>query len=109
MQYWFYLAGAIVLEAAGTTSMKLSDGFTRLVPSILIFLFYAASFIALTFALKGIDVSLAYAIWSGIGTVIIATIGILQFREPATALKLASICLIVIGVAGLNLSGVKHS
>ena len=108
MQYWFYLAGAIALEAAGTTSMKLSDGFTKLVPSILIFLFYAASFVALTFALKGIDVSLAYAIWSGIGTVIIATIGILYFQEPATALKFVSIGLIVVGVAGLKLSGVNH-
>jgi small multidrug resistance pump len=84
MQYWFYLAGAIALEAAGTTSMKLSGGFTNLVPSILIFLFYAASFVALTFALKGIDVSLVYAIWSGIGNVIIATIGFLYFQEPAT-------------------------
>lgn len=108
MQYWFYLAGAIALEAAGTTSMKLSYGFTKLAPSILIFLFYAASFVALTFALKGIDVSLAYAIWSGIGTVIIATIGILYFQEPATALKIVSIGLIVAGVAGLKLSGVNH-
>ena len=108
MQYWFYLAGAIVLEAAGTTSMKLSAGFTKLVPSILIFLFYAASFVALTFALKGIDVSLAYAIWSGIGTVIIVTFGIVYFKEPATALKIVSIGLIVIGVAGLKLSGVNH-
>ena len=108
MQHWFYLAGAIVLEAAGTTSMKLSAGFTKLVPSILIFLFYAASFVALTFALKGIDVSLAYAIWSGIGTVIIATIGILYFQELATALKIVSIGLIVIGVVGLKLSGVNH-
>ena len=108
MQYWFYLAGAIALEAAGTTSMKLSGGFTNLVPSILIFLFYAASFVALTFALKGIDVSLAYAIWSGIGTVIIATIGFLYFKEPGTALKIVSIGLIVVGVAGLKLSGVNH-
>ncbi len=108
MQYWFYLAGAIALEAAGTTSMKLSGGFTNLVPSILLFLFYAASFVALTFALKGIDVSLAYAIWSGIGTVIIATIGFLYFKEQATALKIVSIGLIVVGVAGLKLSGVNH-
>ncbi len=108
MQYWFYLAGAIALEAAGTTSMKLSGGFTNLVPSILLFLFYTASFVALTFALKGIDVSLAYAIWSGIGTVIIVTIGIVYFQEPATALKLVSIGLIVVGVAGLKLSGVNH-
>jgi small multidrug resistance pump len=108
MQYWFYLAGAIALEAAGTTSMKLSDGFTKLAPSILIFLFYAASFVALTFSLKGIDLGLAYAIWSGIGTVIIATIGILYFQEPVTALKIVSIGLIVVGVAGLKLSGVNH-
>ena len=108
MQYWLYLAGAIVLETAGTTSMKLSHGFTKLVPSILIFLFYSASFASLTFALKGIDVSLAYAIWSGIGTVIIATIGILYFHEPATVLKIVSIGLIVIGVVGLKISGVTH-
>jgi small multidrug resistance pump len=58
--------------------------------------------------LKGIDVSLAYAVWSGIGTVIIATIGILCFEEPATVSKVVSIGLIVIGVAGLKLSGVNH-
>lgn len=88
--------------------MKLSSGFSNLIPSILLFLFYAASFVALTFALKGIDVSLAYAIWSGIGTVIIATIGILYFQEPATALKIVSISLIVVGITGLKLSGVNH-
>lgn len=108
MQYWFYLAGSIALEAAGTTSMKLSYGFTKLAPSILIFLFYAASFVALTFALKGIDVSLAYAIWSGIGTVIIATIGFLYFQEQLASLKIISTALIVAGVAGLKLSGVNH-
>ncbi len=58
--------------------------------------------------MKGIDVSLAYAIWSGIGTVIIATIGFLYFQEPATALKIVSIGLIVFGVAGLKISGVNH-
>ncbi len=108
MKYWAYLAGAILLEAAGTTSMKLSEGFTRIVPSILLFLFYAASFAALTFALKGIDVSLAYAIWSGIGTVLIATIGILYFSEPLPALKIVSIAFIVAGVVGLHLSGVGN-
>jgi small multidrug resistance pump len=108
MQYWSYLAVAIALEAAGTTSMKLSDGFTKLVPSLLICLFYVSSFVALTFALKGIDVCLAYAIWSGIGTVIIAIIGILCFEETATALKIISIGLIVVGVVGLKLSGVNN-
>jgi len=108
MQYWFYLAWAILLEVAGTTSMKLSKGFTKLVPSILLFVFYTAAFVALTFALRRIDVSVAYAIWSGVGTALITTIGILYFREPATALKLISVGLIILGVVGLNVSGVKQ-
>jgi small multidrug resistance pump len=97
-----------VLEVTGTTAMKLSHGFTRLMPSVLIFVFYGASFVALTFALKRIDVSIAYAIWSGIGTAAIAIIGITYFREPATVVKLVSIVLIIIGVVGLNLGGMKH-
>jgi small multidrug resistance pump len=108
MQFWLFLAGAIAFETAGTTSMKLSAGFSRLVPSLLIFVFYTISFAALTFALKGIDVSLAYAIWSGIGTVLITITGILYFQEPLTSIKIISIGLIVAGVVGLNLSGVKN-
>jgi len=108
MQSWFLLVGAIALEVAGTTSMKLSEGFTRLVPSVLLFLFYAASFLALTFALKKIDVSVAYAVWSGVGTALVAAIGILYFREAATAFKFVSLLLIIAGVVGLSLSGAKH-
>ena len=108
MQYWLYLSGAIVLEVAGTTSMKLSAGFTKILPSVLIFVFYSASFVALTFALKKIDVSVAYAVWSGVGTALIAVIGMAYFRESATIIKLASIGLIIVGVVGLNLSGAKH-
>lgn len=108
MQHWFFLAGAIALEVAGTTAMKLSASFTKLVPSVLLFVFYAASFVALTFALKKIDVSVAYAVWSGVGTALIAAIGILYFREPATALKFISLLLIIVGVVGLLLGGEKH-
>jgi len=108
MQHWFFLAGAIALEVAGTTSMKLSGGFSRLVPSVLMFVFYVGSFVALSFALKKIEVSIAYAIWAGVGTAVIAAIGILFFRETVTALKLFSILLIIAGVAGLNLSGARH-
>ena len=108
MESWLYLVGAIALEVAGTTCMKLSEGFAKLVPSILIFVFYALSFTALTIALKTIDVSVVYAIWSGIGTALIATIGILYFKESVTILKFASIGLIIIGVVGLNLSSMKH-
>lgn len=105
---WLYLVLAILLEVSGTTCMKLSEGFTRIVPSILLFVFYILSFGMLTLALKKIDVSLAYAVWSGVGTALIATIGVLWFKEPATAMKLVSLGLIIIGVVGLNLSGGAH-
>ena len=105
---WLYLVLAILLEVSGTTCMKLSQGFTKLVPSILLFVFYTLSMGMLTLALKKIDVSVAYAVWSGMGTALIATIGVLWFKEPVTALKLISLGLIIIGVVGLNLSGGAH-
>ena len=105
---WLYLGFAILLEVAGTTCMKLSEGFTKLMPSILLFVFYTLSFGMLTLALKRIDVSVAYAVWSGVGTALIATIGVLWFKEPMTALKLISLALIIVGVVGLNLGGGAH-
>ncbi len=99
---------AIVLEVCGTTSMKLSQGFTRLWPSVMIFVFYGLSFTLLTFVLKRLEMSIVYAIWSGVGTAIIATVGILYFKESLTLLKLASLALVIIGVIGLNLSGGVH-
>jgi small multidrug resistance pump len=108
MKTWLLLTAAILLEVAGTTSMKISAGFTRLVPSVLIFVFYAASFTVLTLALRKLDISIAYAIWSGLGTVLITMIGIFWFKEPATALKLTCILLIILGVVGLNLGGAKN-
>jgi len=102
MQSWTCLAGAILLEVAGTISMKLSDGFSKAIPSVLIFIFYGLSFIGLTFALEGIEVSVAYAIWAGTGTALITAIGFVYFKEPVTLIKLVSIALIVMGVVGLN-------
>ncbi|MBL8522044.1 MAG: multidrug efflux SMR transporter [Betaproteobacteria bacterium] len=99
---WFFLGGAILFEVAGTTCMKLSKGFTELTPSVMIFVFYGCAFALNTVAIKTIELSVAYAIWSGIGTALTAGIGILYFKEPATAVKLASIGLIVIGVIGLH-------
>jgi small multidrug resistance pump len=106
--HWIYLVLAILLEVSGTTCMKLSAGFTKTLPSILMFVLYGASFSVLTLALKKLDVSLAYAVWSGMGTALIATIGVLWFKEPLTALKLLSLALIIAGVIGLNLSGGAH-
>jgi small multidrug resistance pump len=100
-----YLAAAIVLEICGTTSLKLSHGFTRLGPAGVVVICYAASFAFLSLALRGIDLSIAYAVWSGVGTAIVAAIGIVWFGEPAGGWKLLSLALIVLGVAGLHLSG----
>jgi small multidrug resistance pump len=108
MGAWPYLLMAILLEVCGTTSMKLSAGFTKLLPSILIFVFYSLSFTALTICLKHMDVSVAYAVWSGLGTLLIAIIGAVYFKESMTLMKAVSIALIIIGVIGVNLSGTNH-
>lgn len=102
--HWLYLIFAIVSEVAGTTCMKLSAGFTKTVPSVLMWVFYGICFCFLTLTLKKVDVSIAYAIWSGVGTVLIATVGILYFREPVGILKLLGIIAIIGGVVALNIS-----
>ncbi|MCS7279078.1 MAG: multidrug efflux SMR transporter [Thermodesulfobacteriaceae bacterium] len=94
---------AIILEVLGTTNMKLSQGFTKILPSILMFVFYGLSFAFLTLALKKIDMSIAYAIWSGVGTALVTIVGIVLFKESITVLKLISIGLIILGVVGLHL------
>jgi len=104
MNYYYLLLLAIAFEVGGTTCMKLSQGFSKLLPSILIFVFYAISFFFFTLALKGIDVSIAYAIWAGLGTALITVIGIFLFKEPVNALKMASLFLVVAGVVGLHIS-----
>ena len=101
-QAWAVLSGAILLEVAGTTCMRLSEGFTRLTPSVLIFVFYALSFALNTLVIRVLGLSVVYGVWSGVGTVLTALIGVYYFREPATAIKLVSIGLIIIGVMGLH-------
>jgi small multidrug resistance pump len=103
--HWLYLILAILAEVAGTTCMKLSVGFTRLTPSVLMWVLYGICFYFLTLALKKVDLGIAYAIWSGVGTALIATIGVLYFREPVTILKIVGIVAIIGGVVALNLSG----
>lgn len=104
MTGWLYLFAAIILEVCGTLSMKLSEGFTKTVPSVMIFIFYVASLFMLTLAIKRIDVSTAYAVWAGLGTTLIAVAGFVWFKEPVTVLKIVSITLIIVGVVGLNLT-----
>ena len=106
--HWIYLTFAIVFEVAGTTCMKLANGFSKAVPSVLMGVFYTASFGLLTLALKKVDISVAYAIWSGVGTALIASVGILWFGEPITIARTCGMVAIIIGVVLLNLSGGTH-
>lgn len=101
-QAWAVLGLAILLEVAGTTCMRLSEGFTRPAPSVLIFVFYAGAFALNTMIVRTLGLSVVYAVWSGVGTVLTALIGYLYFKEPATTLKLVSAGLIVVGVIGLH-------
>lgn len=108
MTPWLLLVAAIVFEVAGTTSMKLSAGFTKALPSVLLFVFYALAFGALTLTLKKMEVSFVYAIWSGLGTALVTLIGIYYFKESANIFKIASIGLIILGVVGLHFSSTAH-
>jgi small multidrug resistance pump len=102
---WILLSIAILFEVAGITSMKLSRGFAEFLPSVGVIVFYICSFAAVVLALRRIELSVAYAIWSGVGTALTALIGIAYFREPLTLIKLGSLALVVVGVAGLSLAG----
>jgi small multidrug resistance pump len=100
---WIFLAIGIVFEVMGTICMKLAEGFTKLWPSVLVFIFYGLSLVSLIFVLKKLDVSVAYAIWAGLGTALIAVIGIVLFKESVSVMKILSIILIIIGIIGLEL------
>ena len=101
---WLLLFFAIVMEVSGTTCMKLSQGFTQLWPSILVLVFYGFSFTASTFALKTIDISIAYAIWMAVGATMIALVGAFWFNEQLSPLKIIALVMIVAGVVLLNIS-----
>jgi small multidrug resistance pump len=102
--HWIYLLLAILAEVSGTTSMKLSEGLSRPLPSLFIFIFYILSFTFLTLALKVLPVGLTYAIWSAIGTALVTGIGVIWFGEGMNTIKAVSLLLIIIGVAGLQFS-----
>ena len=78
---------------------------TKPIPAILVFVFYAPAFVLLALATKAIDIGVAYAVWSALGTALIAIIGIVYFHEDLTALKVAGLVLVIVGVVVLNLSG----
>lgn len=102
---WGLLAAAIAAEIIATTALARSDGFSRLLPSIITVAGYVASFALLGQVLKAIPVSLTYAIWSGVGTAVVAAIGMTFFGEPISWLKIAGLAFVIAGVVALNLGG----
>ncbi|MDP9229007.1 MAG: multidrug efflux SMR transporter [Actinomycetota bacterium] len=105
MLAWIYLGLAIVLEVAGTIALRYSDGLSKLIPSATVLVTYGISFWLLALTLRELEISLVYAVWAGIGTAAIALIGMAAMGEPVSALKIASIGLVIAGVIGLNLAG----
>jgi len=102
------LIGAIVAEVFGTTCLKLSDGFSTLLPSLGVAVGYGLSFLLLSIVLKEVDVGIAYAVWAGLGITLVAVIGVLLFREPVSLSRIGWIALIIAGVIGLEVSGHVH-
>ncbi|MCC6346105.1 MAG: quaternary ammonium compound efflux SMR transporter SugE [Nitrospirales bacterium] len=101
---WLSLFVAGLFETTWAIGLKYSEGFTRLWPSLLTVLAMAASFFFLSQSLRTIPVGTGYAVWTGIGAVGTAILGILLFSEPASFLRLACIGLIVAGITGLMLA-----
>jgi small multidrug resistance pump len=102
---WLILLFAIVCEVAGTLTLKFTDGMTRLWPTVLMFAFYLASLFGLSAAVRRIPIGMAYAVWSGLGTLMVAALGVVMFKEQVTLVRLLSTVLIIIGVVGLYMTG----
>lgn len=103
MKSWLFLAVAIIGEVAATSALKSSDGFTKLAPSAVVVVGYGVAFYFLSLALKSIPVGIAYAVWAGLGIVLVAGIAWLLHGQRLDAWALVGIGLIVSGVAVLNL------
>lgn len=101
--HWIHLALAIISEIMATSALKAADGFTRLWPSVVVVVGYAAAFYFLSLTLRMIPLGVAYAIWSGVGIALIALIGWVLYHQSLDAGAFVGIGLIVTGVVVLNL------
>lgn len=99
---WLLLFFAGLFEVGWAIGLKYTDGFSRLGPTVLTVASMVASLWLLGLALKTLPIGTGYAVWTGIGTIGTALLGIVLFSEPATALRLACIALIVMGILGLK-------
>ncbi len=95
---YVYLAVAVVFEVIGTAALKVSDGFTQIAPTAVVAVTYAASFYFLALAIRAIDIGVAYAIWSALGILLIAAIGVVVFGEIPDLPAIIGLTMIVAGV-----------
>lgn len=103
------LGFAIVAEVIGTSALRASHGFTRLIPSLIVALGYGVAFYLMSQALKTLPLGYTYAVWSGVGTALTALVGWLYFRDAFNWVALGGIALIIAGVVVLNLGGAGHN
>ncbi|RUO77305.1 SMR family transporter [Idiomarina seosinensis] len=103
MKNWLFLFIAIFAEVAGTTALKSSAGFTKLWPSLLVIISYSVAFYFLSLTLKAIPVGIAYAIWAGLGIVLITLIGWIVYNQKLDVASIVGMGLIVAGVLVINI------
>jgi small multidrug resistance pump len=100
---WFALIIAILAEVIGTSALRASDGFTKPIPSAIVVVGYGVAFYFLSLTLKEIPVGIAYAIWSGVGTVLITLAGVLLYKQHLDTPAVIGLCCILLGVVVINL------
>jgi small multidrug resistance pump len=103
MNHWLALSIAIVAEVVATTALKSTEGFTRLWPSLLVIVGYGAAFYFMTVSLRVLPVGIMYAIWAGMGIVLVAILGWVVYRQSLDAAAITGIALIIAGVLVINL------
>lgn len=103
MKNFFFLGIAIIFEIIATSALKKSEEFTKLIPSIITILGYCGAFYFLSFAIRTIPIGIAYAVWSGVGIVLITIIGALFFKQIPDLPAIIGLSLIIIGVIVINL------
>src|SRR5699024_6675887 len=104
MKYYAYLVIAIIFEVAGAAMLKTSEGFSFILPSVLVLIFYFSSFFFFVLALQAISLSVGYSVWAGIGTAGTALVGLLFFHEKLTFINFIGLFIIILGVVFMNLS-----
>jgi small multidrug resistance pump len=105
---WLFLAGAIITEVIATSALKLSEGFSKLVPSIVVVVGYIAAFSLLSQALtRGMGIGVAYGVWAAAGVALVASVGVAFFGEGMTVVQIGGIALVIAGVLALEL-GAAH-